>query len=95
MSRLWRNRWLELSGKSLSVTVKWHLLMDCLNTHQSESLVRWVAQVKGLELDLGVKGKSGILQSMQSRSEFLQEPNHKIVFHFTPTHCSLLLAQSN
>jgi transposase len=40
---------------------KWHLIMDCLNTHQSESLVRYVAQVEGLELDLGVKGKRGIL----------------------------------
>ena len=71
-------------------TVKWHLLMDCLNTHQSESLVRWVAQVEGLEIDLGVKGKSGILQSMQSRSAFLRYHTHKIVFHFTPRHCSWL-----
>ena len=23
---------------------KWHLVMDCLNTHQSESLVRWIAE---------------------------------------------------
>jgi putative transposase len=69
---------------------KWHLVMDCLNTHQSESLVRFVAQTEGLELDLGVKGKSGILKSIQSRSIFLSNPNHKIVFHFTPKHCSWL-----
>jgi len=25
---------------------KWHLVMDCLNTHQSESLVRYVAEVE-------------------------------------------------
>jgi len=49
-----------------------------------------VAQVEGLETDLGIKGKSGILQSMQSRSEFFREPSHKIVFHFTPKHCSWL-----
>jgi len=69
---------------------KWHLVMDCLNTHQSESLVRYVAQVESLEIDLGIKGHSGILKSMHTRSAFLSDTTHRIVFHFTPKHCSWL-----
>jgi DDE superfamily endonuclease len=70
---------------------KWHLVMDCLNTHQSESLVRWVAQTEGIKDEtLGIKGKSGILKSMPSRAAFLSDPTHSIVFHFTPKHSSWL-----
>jgi hypothetical protein len=80
--------------KSLIATdpkaTQWHLVMDCLNTHQSESMVRYVAELDALDVDLGVKGKSGILQSMKTRAAFLKETTHKVVFHFTPKHCSWL-----
>jgi transposase len=68
---------------------KWHIILDNLNTHQSESLVRWIAELEGIAPEtLGVKGKSGILQSMESRAAFLHDPTHQVVFYYTPKHAS-------
>ena len=67
---------------------RWHFVTDHLNTHQSESLVRFVAAHDGIEDDLGEKGKHGILQSMTTRATFLADATHQIVFHYTPKHAS-------
>ncbi|MBA2677325.1 MAG: transposase [Ktedonobacteraceae bacterium] len=69
---------------------RWHIVCDNLNTHQSESLVRWVAELSGITEDLGVKGESGILASMVTRAAFLRQSEHSVVFHYTPKHSSWL-----
>jgi len=70
--------------------VRWHFVLDNLNTHWSESLVRWVAAESDLDIDLGEKGEDGILRNRQSRTAFLRDPTHRIVFHYTPKHSSWL-----
>ena len=68
----------------------WVFLVDNLNTHQSESLVVWVAQVCGIAADLGVKGKRGVLRSQASRATFLSAKEHRIRCVYTPKHTSWL-----
>ena len=76
----------SLNSKSNHIFVS-----DNLNTHMSESLVKFVADIEGIDRsDLGIKGKSGILKSMVSRARFLSDRNHQVAFVYTPKHCSWL-----
>ena len=69
---------------------EWIFVVDNLNTHCSESLVRMVDEKCKTNIDLGVKGKSGILKDMSTRTNFLEDTNHRIRFVYTPKHASWL-----
>lgn len=68
----------------------WIFILDQLNTHKSETLVRLVDRLCDLKLDLGQKEQSGILQSMPTRAAFLSDPSHRIRFVYVPKHSSWL-----
>jgi transposase len=70
----------------------WIFVMDNLNTHSSEEVVRRVASLLDIPSDtLGDKQKRrGILGSTQARREFLSDPAHHIRFVFLPKHSSWL-----
>jgi hypothetical protein len=44
--------------------------MDCLNTHQSEAVVRLVAALEPEPIELGQKGKPGILTRLGRLASF-------------------------
>ena len=69
----------------------WVFVVDNLNTHCSESLVRHIARLEGMEpATLGKKQKCGVLQSMASRQAFLSDRSHRIRFVYLPKHTSWL-----
>jgi transposase len=69
----------------------WVFVVDNLNTHCSESLVRYVARLEGIdESTLGKKDKCGILKSMATRRAFLSDRSHRVRFVYLPKHTSWL-----
>lgn len=71
---------------------EWIFVMDNLNTHYGEPIVRAIAKQLGIdESTLGDKKKrKGILGSVASRKAFLTDPSHRIRFVFIPKHSSWL-----
>ncbi len=68
----------------------WIFVVDNLNIHGSEMLVRLVAKACGIAEPLGRKNVRGILKSVASRQAFLSEKGHRIRFVYTPKHSSWL-----
>lgn len=70
----------------------WVFVLDNLNTHYGEPIVRVIAKLLGYaDEDLGDKKKrKGILGSVASRRAFLSDLSHRIRFVFIPKHSSWL-----
>ncbi len=68
----------------------WVFVVDRLNIHQSEDLVKLVASECEIELDLDRKGNLKNIKAMASRRAFLEDRSHRIRFVYTPKHTSWL-----
>ena len=68
----------------------WIFVVDQLNIHQSEALVKLVAKECAMELELDRKGNLKNIRAMASRRTFLSDPTHRIRFVYTPKHTSWL-----
>jgi transposase len=68
----------------------WVFVVDNLNIHGSESLVKLVAEACEVGTALGKKGVRGVLKSVASRQAFLSAPSHRIRFVYLPKHSSWL-----
>jgi hypothetical protein len=69
--------------------ISYIFVMDQLNTHKSETLVKCIAEQEGIPTEeLGKKGVEGILKSMETRAAFLSDTTHQIRIVYTPKHSS-------
>ena len=69
----------------------WVFVVDNLNTHCGEPLVRMVAEQLGIDqATLGIARKTGVVSTMETRRAFLSDPTHRIRFVFLPKHSSWL-----
>lgn len=72
-------------------TAGWVIIVDNLNTHCGEPLVRLVADQLGIDqATLGAAKKEGVLNTMATRRAFLSDPSHRIRLVYIPKHSSWL-----
>jgi transposase len=89
----WRQRWHSSNVALVAIEAnEWVCVMDNLNTHYGEPIVRAIAELLEIpESTLGDKKKrKGILGSEASRKAFLSDESHRIRFVFLPKHSSWL-----
>lgn len=63
---------------------RYHWVLDNNRTHSTPAVCAWVAKQSGLQR------QEGQLKTAKARRQWLSEPEHKHVFHFTPVHGSWL-----
>ncbi len=72
-------------------TAGWVFVVDNLNTHCGEPLVRMLADQLGIDqATLGIAKKNGDLKTMATRRAFLSDLSHRIRFVYIPKHSSWL-----
>ena len=72
-------------------TASWVFVLDNLNTHCGEPLVRMIAAQLGIDpATLGASEKRGILKNMATRRALLSDLTHRIRFVYIPKHSSWL-----
>jgi transposase len=69
---------------------EWIFVVDQLNIHQSEALVKLVAKECAIEVELDGKSNLGHMKEMALRRTFLQNPTQRIRFVYTRKHTSWL-----
>ncbi len=82
--------WQQQRNASGAPTTAWHVVADNLATHVSESVVRLVADLCGIEDERGEKGKSAVPAAMVTREAFLRDAALRTRSPFTPRHASWL-----
>jgi len=74
---------LRHAAQEMPLASRYHWVLDNNRTHSTPAVCALVAELSGLRLPDG-------LDSAKARRQWLSEPEHKHVFHFTPVHGSWL-----